>query len=258
MLFEHAQRVCGTDTTVDIHGIRPGTYPEGMSPIEALRYPWCRQLIDLQVIENASRAEQEGYDAVAISCFYDPGLEVARRSVDIPVTGICESTLLTSKSVGHSFALVGLEESNTAFLRGLVEHYGLQDSVACVTALDPPVTELELDRAFEGDPGFVRRFEESCGEIDTSGADLLVAAEVVLNEALVHNGAREARGLPVVDAYAVMLAYTEMLVNLRRTTGLEATRGVYGRRPPESVRAHFMEVTREVIGEAAERENAAL
>lgn len=255
MLAEHAERVCHSDTMVDIHGVRPGTYPEGVAPIEALRYPWFRHLLDLQVIENAVRAEREGYDAMAISCFYDPGLEAARGSVGIPVASICESTLLVGKSVGRSLGLIGLEEDNAAFLRDLVHHYGLQDWLACVVALDPPVTEPELDRAFAGSSEFVRRFEESCRhQVISAGADVLVPAEGVLNTALVRNGVQEVDGLPVLDAYAILLAHTEMLVQLHRTTGMEVSRTAYGPRPPDSLVAHFRDVAQTVLAEAQAEE----
>lgn len=253
MLAEHAERVCHSDTTVDIFGVRPGTYPEGVAPIEALRYPSIRHLLDLQVIENALRAEREGYDAVAISCFYDPGLEAARSSVGIPVAGICESTLLVARSVGRSFALVGLDEANAAFLRDLVRHYGLQDSLARVVALDPPVTEPELDQAFAGSSEFVRRFEESCRrQAVLADADVLIPAEGVLNTALVHNEVQEVDGLPVLDAYTILLSYAEMLVNLRRTTGMQASRAAYGPRPSDALTAHFRDGARSVLAEAQE------
>ena len=255
MLAEHAERVCHSDTMVDIHGVRPGTYPEGVAPIEALRYPWFRHLLDLQVIENAVRAEREGYDAMAISCFYDPGLEAARGSVDIPVAAICESTMLVAKSVGRSFALVGLEDDNAAFLRDLVHHYGLQDWLACVVALDPPVTELELDRAFAGSSEFIRHFEESCRrQVLSTEADVLIPAEGVLNTALVHNGVQEVDGLPVLDAYAILLSYTEMLGRLSRTTGMGVSRSAYGPRPPDSLVAHFRDVAQSVLAEAQAQE----
>ena len=256
MLAQHAERVCRSETKVDIHGVRPGTYPEGVAPIEALRYPSFRHLLDLQVIENAVRAEREGYDAMAVSCFYDPGLEPARGSVDIPVASICESALLVARSVGRSFALIGLEEENAAFLRDLVRHYGLQDRLACVIALDPPVTEPELDQAFAGSSEFVRRFEDSCRQqVGSTGADVLIPAEGVLNTALVRNGVQEVDGLPVLDAYAILLSYTGMLVNLRRTTGMGVSRIAYGPRPPDSLVAHFRDGARSVLAEAQAQES---
>jgi hypothetical protein len=30
-------RICGADAVVDLHGLAPGTYPQGMAPIELVR-----------------------------------------------------------------------------------------------------------------------------------------------------------------------------------------------------------------------------
>ena len=64
MLHDHARRICGADTVVDLHGLAPGTYPQGMAPIELVRYRWGEHLAFVQIVENCMRAEREGYDAV--------------------------------------------------------------------------------------------------------------------------------------------------------------------------------------------------
>jgi allantoin racemase len=88
MLIEHASRVIDADTVLDVHGMRKGTYPDGVAPIDVLGAPWCHYLANIQIIENAIKAESEGYDAVAITCFHDPGLQEARSVVDIPVVSL--------------------------------------------------------------------------------------------------------------------------------------------------------------------------
>ena len=87
-LKEHAQTVCAKDTVVDIHGVMPGTYPPSIPPIEAIVNPWVDKMISAQIVHNAVMAERQGYDAVAISCFFDPGLREARSLVNIPVVSL--------------------------------------------------------------------------------------------------------------------------------------------------------------------------
>src|SRR5918999_3426581 len=110
MLQEHAGRVCSPDTTVELHGLTPGTYPPGMPPIDMVRYRWAHHLAFVQVVENCIRAEREGYDAVAISCFVDPGLEEARSVVDIPVVSSLETALLVGSATARSFGLMAIAE----------------------------------------------------------------------------------------------------------------------------------------------------
>src|SRR5690606_5915420 len=108
------------DTTVDLHGVRPGTYPDGMPPVEMVRYRWAHHLAFVQIVENIMAAEREGYDAVAISCFVDPGLEEARSVVDIPVVSSLETALLVSSTIGRAFGLLTLDDAMATTLGELV------------------------------------------------------------------------------------------------------------------------------------------
>ena len=101
MLAELGRRVCSTGTVVDLHGLLAGTYSEGVAPVDLGGYRWVMQMNEVQVIENCIQAEREGYDAVAISCFADPGLELIRSLVDIPVVSSLETALLVSSTIGR-------------------------------------------------------------------------------------------------------------------------------------------------------------
>lgn len=252
MLAEHARRVCRADTVVDLHGLLPGTYPSGMAPIDMSRYRWAERLGSLQLVENAMRAEREGYDAVAISCFLDPGLEEARSVVDIPVVSSCETSLLVSAAAGRAFGLLTIDEAMAVVLRDLVRRYGFAERVTTVEALAPPVTEFELDAAFAGSPAFVRRFSEQAQRLIAAGCDVIIPAEGVVNTVLVRNKVQDIEGVPVLDSYGALLAFAEMLVQLRRTSGLPiGRRGSYAR-PPEPIIRHLRKVTGAAL-EAAQR-----
>src|SRR5690606_37263220 len=245
LLAEHARAICGPDTTVDLHGLRPDTYPEGMPPVAMTRYKYGVELADLQVIDNIVTAERQGYDAVAISCFLDPGLEQARSLVDIPVVSSCETALLVSSAVSRSFGFLTLDENMAAYLRKLVVRHGFTERVNVVEALDPPIDEFELDRAFAGSPEFVERFSGQARKLIAGGADMIVPAEGVLNIALVRNNVQAIEGTPVLDSYGSLLAFAEMLVQLRRKSGLSASRtGAYAK-PPEELVANLRGIVSE-------------
>lgn len=235
MLSDHAARVTGPDTTVDVHGVAPGTFPEGTAPVDVIAYNWANQLVIMQVIENALRAEREGYDAMAISCFVDPGLEEARSLVDIPIVSSCETSLLVASSMGRAFGLLTLDDVMVKEVGRLVSAYGYQDRVTAIAPLDPPMDEFEVDRAFAGSLEFVQSFARQAEVLIAGGADLIIPAEGVLNIALVRNEVKEIAGTPVLDAYGALLGFAEMLVQLRRRTGLQvARRGAYAR-PPQAL-----------------------
>lgn len=232
MMAKHASKVCDPTTQVDLHGIAPGSLPEGVPPVTSIGFRHARQLIDLQIIENAVIAEREGYDAVAISCFLDPGLEEARSLVDIPVVSSCEAALLMSSLVGRSFGLIALDRAMADHVRTLVARYGFHARVATVETLDPPMDEHQLDSAFADSTAFVSGFEIQARRLIAAGADVIIPAEGVLNTALVSNGVRQFDGVPVLDSYGTLLMLTETIVRLRKKTGLDVSRvGAYARPP---------------------------
>jgi len=66
-IAEHGRRVCQPDTQIDVHGLLPGTYPPGMGSTEiCCEYPATHHMLSLQIMENAIRAEREGYDAMVV------------------------------------------------------------------------------------------------------------------------------------------------------------------------------------------------
>jgi allantoin racemase len=253
MLSDHARRIGAPDTTVDLHGVRPDTYPEGVAPVELVAFAPVLEMINVQIVENCVRAEQQGYDAVAISCFLDPGLEMARSLVDIPVVSSCETALLVAAAVGRRFGLITLDDAMVRMVSRLVADYGCRERVACVIPLDPPLTEFDLDKAFQGSPELAERFVHEAGRLVARGVDVVIPAEGVLNTVLVRNQVREVDGVPVLDSYGALLGFAEMLVQLRRRSGLGVGRAGRYARPPTSVVRHLREVTARTLLEAQAR-----
>jgi Asp/Glu/hydantoin racemase len=238
MLSEHARRVTRPDTVVDLHGMRAGTYPSGVAPIDVLANPWCHYLANVQIVDAAIRAEAEGYDAVAVTCFHDPALHEARSVVDIPVVSMCESTVLLSCSVGARLGLVGIGPANVELVADRVRHYGLSDRVAAIVALETAVTEHDVDARFSEPSAMTRSFKTAARQVIAAGADVVVPCESLLNTSLVRQGVTAVDDVPVIDALAMMLTHAESLVQLGRSTGLPVGRGCGGTRPdPASVRA---------------------
>ena len=60
--------------------------------------------------------------------------------------------------------------------------------------------------------------------IAEEGADVIVPGEVPLSLLLALNGVTRIDDVPVIDTFAVTLKMTEMMVDLRRLTGLAASR----------------------------------
>ena len=81
-------------TQVDIHGVVESA---GMG----VHYRVLRHYDLNEVIQNAKRAEQSGYDAFLIGNFSDTGVDEARELLNIPVLGICENAMHLALSLIH-------------------------------------------------------------------------------------------------------------------------------------------------------------
>jgi hypothetical protein len=129
-----------------------------------------------------------------------------------------------------------------------VARYGYAGRVVAVDAMDPPIDEFELDAAFAGSPEFVARFSAQAQTLIARGADVIIPAEGVLNTVLVRNDVRRIGDTPVLDSYGSLLGMAEMLVRLRRRSGLSTGRGgAYARTPPalaDNLRAHAAQALR--------------
>lgn len=210
---EHAGSVCASDVTVDVHGIETGTLTDD----EYFKYGghW-EHLKVTQIIENALRAEREGYDAVAISCFLDSGLEEAREALSIPVVSSMEVMLEVAAKCGRAVALVTRASHMTDRVGALIRQYNRQHLVVAHAPLDIPMSLLALEEAYAGSQTFVDRFKQQASGLVQGGADVIIPAEGVLNTVLIRNRVLEVDGAPVLDSYGILLAYAEMLVRMRR------------------------------------------
>ena len=242
MLAEHAAACVAEGTSVDIHGVAKGTFPPGIPPVHMHHYRWAQHIITMQVVANAMLAEREGYDAFALSCFIDPGVDLARSVVSIPVISALDISLTLAGAVGRAFGLITLDANTAAAQLELVRGYGAAARVLALEPLDPPVTEPELDAAFGGSASLVARFRAHAERLIAAGADVIVPAEGLLNTIMVRHGLREVSGCPVLDSYGGLLNYAELLVGLRRRSGLSVgRRGAYAR-PDDAVLAHLRDV----------------
>jgi len=86
------------DTEVDFVNIEYGTASIECAYDKAFAAPF--------VIKKAEWAEQQGYDAVVISCMGDPGLEGAKQAVSIPVVGPGEAARQIAPILGEKVARV--------------------------------------------------------------------------------------------------------------------------------------------------------
>ncbi len=228
-LAEYLDELAGPGTSIDVHGMTPPDRDFGR--LTEFR---CAAL----AIDNALEATEQGYDAFVLGHFQDPGLYEARSATRIPVVGLGESSLHVAAQLGRNIALISIDSVFEHWHREQADRYGLGGRVTHVSSLGALVEDFRA--AFEGDDDAYRamleRFVAAVEPLVACGADVVVPAGALPGLLL-----RRERGLtvghaPVVNCVAAVLASAELWVKLRRSTGLEPSRGPsFALAPPGAV-----------------------
>ena len=159
-------------------------------------------------LELVKRANEEGYDAVVLACFSDPGLEAAKEISDIPVIGIEESTLHVAAMLGAKFSVVTPRKERIASRREHVHMRGMDHFLASVRSLDLSVAETDAD------PERTKKKVFQVGKlaVEEDGAEV-----IVLGCAGMAGYAPEMEsklGVKVLDPSAVALKVAEAMADL--------------------------------------------
>lgn len=238
-LQAHAERVTPSDSQVVLHGLRPGTYPAGVAPMDANRHAYIKHLHEQQVCDAAMAAERAGYDAFALGCFFDPGLRAARSVVDIPVVSLAETCMLVACSLGRKCAFISLNTFQQQETEELAVRYGIADRLAAVIPMTPAVSLFTLEEQESEAARAVRDgFADACRRGMDAGADVVIPGDGVLNEFLYRSGLLQMEGAVVMDAIGVLFHYAAFLARARSSLGLGISRREHYAKPSDSLVQH--------------------
>jgi allantoin racemase len=239
----HARRVAGDGVEVVVHGLRPGTYPDGVAPMDANRHPYVKLLGAQQICDAALVAENEGYDAFALGCIFDPGLQAARSLVDIPIASLAETTMLAACSLGRKFALIALNDFQKVEIEDHARLYGLESRLAAVVPMTPAVNLFALED--EAKAAAIRDgFASACRVALDAGAEVIIPGDGVLNEFLYRYQMLAMENAVIMDGIGVLLHYAQFLANARESLGLMTSRRGHYLRPAPALLAHAREAAR--------------
>jgi allantoin racemase len=154
--------------------------------------------------ELAASAEADGYDAIILGCFGDPGLDGFREILTVPIVGPCESAMHIACTLGHRFGIVTVLDSVVAPLHKLVRIAGLDSRVAAIVACDVPVLELHDDSY-----GAVL---DACRTTLAAGADTIVLGCMSMAFLGVAERLSEELEVPVINPARTALKSAELLV----------------------------------------------
>lgn len=121
------------------------------------------------IIEIAQQAQKDGYSGIFVNCFGEPGVEVLKEIVDIPVVGGFYPAIANAMMVSSRFSIITVVPSVVPMLWTLARQMGVTSSIASVREVGLPVNELEnIERLKE------KLFEQSKIAIEQDGAEAIL------------------------------------------------------------------------------------
>jgi allantoin racemase len=190
---------------------RPDTELDVVNPQEgpeAIESAYDESRAVPEMLRLVQRAPEQGYDAVVVACFSDPGLDAARELVEIPVVGIQEASMYLAAMLGSSFGVLTTLERRVPARRHYAASLGLGEKLVATPVLNIPVAETvgSLDRMKEVALAKSREALEK-------GAEVLILGCAGLGD-----WAPELQrqvGVPVINPNAAGLKMAELLVDLK-------------------------------------------
>jgi allantoin racemase len=201
-------------TSVDVYGVSEGA-------AIADQYRYLEHVDTQEILSNGLRAEKEGYDAFLIGNIFDPGLHELREALNIPVLGLCESSIHLACMMGPGFSIVNV---NPKFVRKVTENIAGAGLTGRLVSIEHMQVErgAVLDSAFEDDTlrqMVVDQFTAAARRGIARGAEVVIPAGGIVMSILAKSEVHAVDKAPIVNGVIGLLKVAELAVQIRQLTG---------------------------------------
>jgi allantoin racemase len=194
------RRYANPGTEVEVHSI-----PHGPGSIESA---YDAALIVPELLKVAPEAERDGFDAVIIGCFSDPGIDSLREIIEMPVIGPGASAMHLAAQLGSRFSIISPLAGGGGRVAARLRSLGLSDKFASVRGIAMSV----LDLAQQHEATLERIAATGRCIADEDGADVLVLGCMSMAFLDITDELQERVGIPVVNPVMASLKTAEMVV----------------------------------------------
>jgi len=208
---------------VHLEGMPEGIYG-GKTPADVVVYPYIASLISQVILDNALRAEAEGYDVFALGSVQDPAIEEARSLVDIPVVGYGEAAMHFACLLGSRFAIVAFGERFDQMLDLRVKQLGLSERALPTVLME--ASFADVGKGLDDSRSLIESFSKTAELAIACGAEAIIPGQLYLSEAIARAGVTRIDEVPIVDALAATLKMAEAMADLKKL-GISVTRRGY-------------------------------
>jgi len=188
---------------------------------------------DLAGVVNARmalEAQREGFDAVSIYCYNEPGANATKEVCDIPVVSSPGASMAIASILGCKFSIIialgggkGKQAGGMGriALMDIVKHYGFEQKLASIRAIDLPPPAFNEDLVSEQDLEQLRNavLDEAIAAVNEDGADVIISYGGPKVNKYVQ---KKLPDVPIVDSHGCTVIMAEVLVRLGLTHSKKA------------------------------------
>ncbi len=218
--------------------VRPGTKSEvfgiGETPDGKDRDSAAFRIVASLMIESVLRAEDRGFDAVAVINTFDHGYHEMRERLEIPVVFISECSMHLACQLAPTFSFITHNEAIQLHVAELAKQYGLASRMVAGAHLG--LTYEDFPKMYEDSEAYVARFAEAARQAIGRGAAMLMVAGNPFNMFLIEQGVREIDGVPILDCCTAAIKAAEQMVDLHELSIRRGAKGLFQTAPPEAFR----------------------
>ena len=225
-------------TEVHLHSMPEGVYGN-RTPAECVIYPYIASLHAQIILDNARRAQAEGYDVFALSSVQDPAIQEARALLDIPVVGYGEAAMHFACLLGSRFVIIVFGERFDQMLDQRVKRLGLAER-ALPTMQMKRTTFGDVAKGLEDATAIVQAFTNIAREAIALGAEAIIPGQLYLSEAIARAGVARIDEVPIVDGLAAVVKMAEVMADFRRLGITVTRRGYTHAQPPKDLLEHAL------------------
>lgn len=229
-LAERAALIARAGVSVRFAGMPADTYG-GQAPANVVVYPYLISLHTQFILDNALRAQAEGFDVFAIGSVQDPGLEEARSLLDIPVVAYGEAAMHFACQLGSRFAVLVFQPGFDQMMDRRIRTLGLESRSIPTVLVDAAFGDVS--RALNDPSVLVERFSDAARVAIARGAEAIIPGQLYLSEAIARAGLTRVDEVPIVDALTATLKMAEAMGDFHRQ-GVRVTRRGYTHAQPSA------------------------
>ncbi len=181
------------------------------------------------IVRAARQAAREGFDALAIGCFYDTALYDAREvSGDMVVTAPCMAACEIAASLANRFGVIVGRRKWVNQMSATVREHGHEHRLAGFYHVELGVTEFQADHAKTER----RLLEAGRKAVEEDFAEALILGCTM--EVGFYRDVEKRLGVPVIDPSIAALKRAEYAALLKRQCGWKPSRKWSCEAPPEA------------------------